>query len=337
MSAVHSSSTDARDVTVDFESLEQAAHWYAALCADEDATSAGQRAEWAKWLTERPEHRRAWEHIEAVSRRFDPLRAEGEREAASAAMRVSAKGFTTRRRVLGCVAALCGTGMAGWLAWRLTSLPDVVTAWQADYSTGVGERRDLTLADGTRVWLNTSSALDVDYDNERRLLTLTMGEILVETSKDATTRPFYVDTNHGRMQALGTRFTVRRTADFTLLSVFEGRVGIRTLSGETSIVAAHEQREFTADVISDPRPADIAREAWSRGVIVADNVTLATFVAELSRYTRGHIGVDPAAADIRVVGRFPANRPDQVLAMLERDLPVRIQRTLPWWTSIAPK
>jgi transmembrane sensor len=320
----------------DYESLEQAARWYAVL-HDEDA-STQDRAAWTAWLDARPEHRRAWAHIEAVSQRFDPLRADTERDAAGAAMRVSTRtstrGIPTRRNVLGCLAALAGAGMAEWFAWRLTPLPNLVATLRADYSTGVGEQHDVTLADGTRVWLNTSSALDVDYNEERRLLALKMGEILVDTGKDARARPFFVETRDGRLQALGTRFTVRQTDTYTLLAVFDGRVEIRTQSGESRIVAAREQCRFDANAISDPMPAEAAREAWCRGVIIADNVTLERFVGELSRYTRGHIGVDPAAASIRVVGRFPANRPEQTLAMLERDLPVRIRRTLPWWTSI---
>jgi transmembrane sensor len=325
--------TGARDdVAADFASLEQAADWYAVLRDGEASSQA--RAEWTAWLNARPEHRRAWAHIEAVSRRFDPLRTEGERDAASAAMRVSTRRVAARRKALGCLAVLAGTGMAGWLAWRLTPLPDVVTAMRADYSTGVGEQRDVTLADGTHVWLNTNSALDVDYSGERRLLTLKMGEILVDTGKDARARPFFVDTRDGRLQALGTRFTVRQSEGFTLLAVFDGRVEIRTRSGASRIVAAHEQSRFDASSISNPMPADVAHEAWSHGVIIAENVTLDTFIAELSRYTHGHIGVDPAVASIRVVGRFPAARPEQVLAMLERDLPVRVRRTLPWWTSI---
>jgi transmembrane sensor len=320
------------DAVADYESLEQAAHWYAVL-RDHDA-SEQDRTAWEAWLDARAEHRRAWTHIQAVSRRFEPLRGETERDAASVAMRVSRGGAATRRKALGCLAALAGTGMASWFAWRLTPLHDLITARLADYSTGVGERRDITLADDTRVWLNTSSAIDVDYSGEHRLLTLKMGEILVETGRDTLARPFFVDTRDGRLQALGTRFTVRQTHAFTLLAVFDGRVEIRTRSGKSGIIAAHEQCQFDAADISDPTHADVAREAWSRGVIIAENVTLERFVGELSRYTRSHIGVDPAVASIRVVGRFPADHPEQTLAMLERDLPVRIHRTLPWWTSI---
>ena len=94
------------------------------------------------------------------------------------------------------------------------------------------------------------------------------------------------------------------------------------------------ERQFTADAIDAPERADPAREAWSRGVILADDVALGALIAELDRYQHGHIGVDPAVAGIRVVGRFPADDPDRMLAMLERDLPIRVRRTLPWWVSI---
>ncbi|KVT40077.1 FecR domain-containing protein [Burkholderia ubonensis] len=324
-------------VQTDYESLEQAAHWYAALYAD--GAAAEHREAWERWLAERPEHRRAWAHIEAVSRRFEPLRREGdgEREALAAAVQVSARRRIGRRQVLSCLAALGGTGIAGWLGGRFMALPDRLAAWRSDYRTGVGERRDVLLADGTRVWLNTNSALDVDYDGARRLVTLTMGEILIDTGKDGQGRPFFVDTPNGRMQALGTRFTVRQTDRCTLLAVFEGRVQIRNLSGRVEVVAAGQQRHFATDVISGAAFADPAREAWSRGVILAEDVTLDALIAELSRYQHGRIGVDPQVAGIRVVGRFPANNPDQTLAMLERDLPIHVRRTLPWWISIEAK
>ncbi|WP_423760148.1 FecR domain-containing protein [Burkholderia sp. NLJ2] len=334
MAASSSSSTVEPGAPADFESLEQAANWFALLHAD--GGSSEHRGAWAAWLAERPEHRRAWAHVEAVSRRFAPLRSEsqGERDAAAAAVHVSATRSASRRHVLGSLAALAGTGLAGWLAWRCTPLPARVMAWRSDYRTGVGERRDVQLADGTRVWLNTNSAFDVHYDDTKRALTLTMGEMLIDTAKDSQGRAFFVDTPNGRMRALGTRFTVRQSGAHTLLAVFDGRVEIRNLAGHVEIVPAGQQRQFTAEAIDAPERVDPARETWSRGVILADDVTLDALISELDRYQHGHIGVDPSVAGIRVVGRFPADNPGQMLAMLERDLPIRVRRTLPWWVTI---
>ncbi|TCW78759.1 iron dicitrate transport regulator FecR [Burkholderia sp. SRS-46] len=334
MSATPHLPAAADEIQADLKSLDEAAHWYAALYADRMTDE--RREAWARWLAERPEHRRAWAHIEAISLRFEPLRvaSDCEREAAATAVQVSAGRIVGRRRVLGCLAAIGGTGAAGWWAWHFTMLPDPLTAWRSDYRTGIGERRDILLADGTRVWLNTNSAFDVDFDGVHRRLTLTTGEILIDTGKDRLGRPFLVGTPNGRMQALGTRFTVRQTDRSTLLSVFDGQVAIRNHSGRAEMVAAGRQRRFTTGAISGTLPADPAREAWSRGAILAEDVTLGALISELSRYQHGHIGVDPQVAGIRVFGRFPENDLDQTFAMLEPDLPIPVRHTLPWWITI---
>lgn len=319
-------------VQADYESLKVAAEWYAVL---QDAEAgARQRAAWQHWLDARPEHRRAWAHVEAVSRRFALLRNDGEREAAEKAVQVASRRVSSRRQAAGRILALGGVGILGWLAWRHTPLPAVVTAWRSDYATGIGEQRDIVLADETRVWLNTRSAIDVHFSQDQRLLTLAGGEILVETGKDARQRPFFVDTRYGRLQALGTRFTVRQSDDDVLLAVYDGQVRIQNLAGRVAFVRAGEQKHYTANRISTASQADPAREAWSRGVILAENLALADLIAELGRYHAGYIGVDPRVAGLRVVGRYPANDRDRTLAMLERGLPIRVQRTLPWWVTL---
>ncbi|CUJ71405.1 FecR domain-containing protein [Achromobacter sp. 2789STDY5608621] len=322
-------------VRADYESLKVAAEWYARL-QNADA-SAQQRLAWQHWLDARPEHRSAWAHVEAVSRRFAVLRLDGERDAAEQAVQIASRRPSARRRAAGRILALGGVGVLGWLGWRFTPLPSVVTAWRSDYATGIGEQRQLVLADDTRVWLNTRSAINVRLDPTQRLVALAGGEILIDTAKDSRQRPFFVDTRFGRLQALGTRFTVRQADDDILLAVYEGQVRIHTLSGQEALVHSGEQTRYRADAIAEAVPADPAREAWSRGVILAENLSLGDLVAELGRYHVGYTGVDPRIAGLRVVGRYPANDLPRTLAMLERELPVRIQRTLPWWVTLEPK
>ncbi|WP_261014827.1 FecR family protein, partial [Streptococcus mitis] len=87
------------------------------------------------------------------------------------------------------------------------------------------------LADGTHIWLNALSAMDVRFDAQQRLLHLRFGEVLIDTAKDLQ-RPFLVDTAHGHLRALGTRFSVLHGEDNTTLNVFDGRVEVRTADGQ---------------------------------------------------------------------------------------------------------
>lgn len=312
--------------SINIDMLTQAAQWYATL-RSEDATEADQQA-WQTWLRQRPAHAAAWQHIEAVSRKFDPLRAAGAQQAARAGL-TAAMG---RRRAMGGIASVAGAGLLAWLGWRQASSP-WLAALAADYRTGIGEQDTLALADGSTVWMNTGSALDVDYDPTVRKIKLLAGEILVQTAKDAA-RPFYVATRYGCMQALGTRFSVRLLDDGVRLDVFEGAVLAVNSAGASRRVEAGQHVRLDAATISEAGPADQAREAWSRGVVLADNIPLRSLVDELKRYRRGHIDLAPEVADLNTMGVYPANDTDRALAMLAQSLPVRVRHLLPWWTAI---
>ena len=314
-----------------FEVLEQAAHWYVKLLGED--VCAHDREAWQTWLKQSADHSRAWAHIEAVSKRFDPLRDTGE-EAAVAAIDAARDGLLKRRQALKTLVGIVGIGVAGWVAWRHTPLPGAVLAWQADYRTDTGERQTIRLTDGSQVWLNTATAMNVDTEGEVRRIELLAGEILVQTAKDALDRPFYVDTHRGRLQALGTRFTVRDDSNSVRLDVFEGAVEVRNAAGLTQRIKAGRRTVFTDTDIAPTAAAERTREAWHKGLVVADNLSLQQLVDELSRYRFGYINVAPDVAQLSVMGVYPADDPDRALAMLESSLAIRVQRHLPWWISI---
>ena len=334
-----------RDAEARVQNLAQAAQWYAFL-RDENA-SEEDHAAWRAWLAQSPEHAGAWQHIEAVSRRFDPLRGNGAGSAAAAAAGVAAtrRSVVRRRRVLnrlaGALGVGVGVGVAGWLGWRHTPLPRYVAALRADQYTGTGEQRQLVLADGSRVWLNTATAVQVDYRGAVRRLVLLAGEVLIETAPevietapDGRQRPFQVQTRFGDMRALGTRFTVGLAEDQTRLDVFEGAVEIRTGAGELRRVDAGQAAVFDADAVTPLGTVDRAREAWRTGRLPADDMPLGELLAELGRYRHGHISVAPEVAGLKVMGVYPIDDTDRALAMLEQNLPIRLRRPLPWWTTV---
>ena len=308
--------------------MQQAAEWYA-LLSSEDVID-GDRERWRAWLDDDPAHRNAWRRLEAIRRRFEPLQSTPDPRRTSDELLDANKRVNQRRTVL---KSLVGTGVLGWAVWHYTQLPLMVSAWQADHHTITGETRRLQLADGSRIWLNTATALQQRFDARMRGLQLLSGEILVETASDPS-RPFTVETPDGRLRALGTRFTVRLYPEHTLLAVYEGAVEILTREGAKVTLNAGHQTRFTAATPGISEPADPAREAWIRGVLVAKDITLREMVEELRRYRNGHLGLAPEIESLRVYGSFPLADTDAALDLLAAALPVRIQRTLPWWVSI---
>lgn len=74
----------------------------------------------------------------------------------------------------------------------------------ADHATSAGERRSVSLPDGSTVHLNSQSALSLDYTETERGIELIEGEAEFEVSPDP--RPFVVEAGPARIQALGTDF-----------------------------------------------------------------------------------------------------------------------------------
>ncbi|MDH0683319.1 FecR domain-containing protein [Achromobacter animicus] len=317
------------------QALEQAAEWFALLRSGE--ATPDERRRWQSWLERAQENRTAWGYVERISSQFQPVQSSPGRDAAAKGYCMANSRMARRRQMLFGLAALAGTGLSGLAAWRLTPLPGVVLAWAADHRSATGEVRQIELADGSVVWLGTGSAFDEDYSGGLRRLRLLAGEILIQTAADPA-RPFVVDTPQGRVRALGTRFTVRLDGDETLVAVYKGAVEARTaFTGSTRVIQTGEQTRFTDAALAATQSADPAREAWSRGILVTNNTPLADVASELQRYRGGVLRVAPEIANLPVIGSYPATDPDRALAMLEGVLPIRIQRTLPWWVSIQPR
>lgn len=68
--------------------------------------------------------------------------------------------------------------------------------------------------------------------------------------------------------------------------------------------------------------------------MIADELRLDAFVAELERYRPGLLRCDPAVAGLRVSGVFPLDDTDRILAMLPSVLPVRVRQRSRYWVSI---
>lgn len=305
---------------IDFVVLQQAADWFARL-RDERASEQDQLA-WQRWLNAQPQHRQAWLRVESISGQFERL---PQPQAARSALQ--ARGLDRRQALK----ALSVIGGGTLLALSGRALP--WQQWQANQRTAVGEVQGSQLADGSRLWLNTDSALDVDFGADLRRLALYRGEVLVEVAED--TRPFWLETEHARLRVQGGRFAVRQRDDGYLVSAESGALEI--IGARRQTLAAGQQAYFDGRWVDRPAPLRLGQQAWVHGVLQADDMPLGEFIAELSRYQRGHLGCDPRVAELRLVGAFPLAEPARIYAALEASLPVRVVRRLPWWISIEPR
>ncbi|MFA5631788.1 MAG: FecR family protein [Porticoccaceae bacterium] len=305
--------------------LDEAADWLVLLQSGE--ASDHDRARLAQWCARSPAHAAAWQRAEGVLATFQQLPPRLGRDTLS---RLS---HPRRRELLALLLAAPGA----WLAWRYTPWQE----WTSDLRTATGEQKTVTLADGTRLALNTATAVDVAFTAGERRVTLIAGEILVTTAPapSSAARPFIVRTAQGSLRPLGTRFNVRALADSTRVAVFEGAVEVRPaharqMGTQGAIVGAGEQRTFTTSTLQAAELADTSAALWERGMLLARDMRLADLVAELGRYQRGILRCDPAIADLTVSGSFSLTDIPASLALLENTLPVRVGRAAPWWVTV---
>ena len=313
---------------------DQAADWLTLLMSGE-ATSDDQ-ARCRAWRRAHPDHERAWRHIEAVTGRLQAMEPRAAYQALSPyAGHAHGTGLSGRRKAL---RALLWGGMAmggGLLALRT----DTARQYAADHRTGTGEQRSITLADATRITLNTASAIDVHFDAQRRLVRLLAGEILVATGhgqdRQADARPFFVQTGEGLIQALGTRFTVRQWPDGrTSVAVLQSAVEIAPQRGAAQRLQAGQRATFTRGAVQDGGAVQERDAAWTRGQIVADEMRLQDFAHELARYRPGWVRCSPEVSGLRLSGVFPLDDTDRILAALPSVVPVQVRLRTRYWVAL---
>jgi len=312
--------------------LEEAAEWLVRADSGDDLGGCFEE-ELVLWRQQKPENERAWQ---AACKLRAMLGDVPERLGSSTLGRQR----MDRRSLLKSLAVLTAVPVAGWFGYA--GLP--WESWQADIRTAKGEQRTIPLPDGSELLLNTDTAVDISYSENARTLKLHHGEICVTTAPAPSSheRPFVVETEQGRVRALGTQFIVRTfTPGYrqgngqTSVTVIRQAVAIRpkNKSQETTI-NADRQAMFSAQKVFASELALSNAKAWVSGQLIADDQRLDKFLRDLERYRPGVLRVDPAVADLRISGVFQLANTDQVLEILARTLPVRIQKLTDYWVTV---
>ena len=283
-------------------------------------------------------HERLWEQLDTVERRSESAFAIREQARRRASRRHTVRRVADLPVRSGCNALLLGvcclvesTRHCFGFNAALTQIAQQTQAGAfnpliRDASTEVGERSTILLADGSRVTLNTASAIRADYSGADRRITLVHGEAFFEVAKDPT-RPFIVSAGPREVIALGTAFDVRLEPRQVKVTLLEGKVQVTASpaapTGETPgephfaatarVIALEPGSSLTVVEGADHvEKLDAARAtSWRTGKLVFDGERLADVVAEMNRYAREKMIIaTPGLEERRVSGVFePSSGP----------------------------
>jgi transmembrane sensor len=182
-----------------------------------------------------------------------------------------------------------------------------------------GKQFKITLADGTKVWLNASSSLrfPVAFHPNKRDVYVT-GEAYFEVSKDAS-RPFTVHTKQSEIVVTGTEFNVASHEDRNEVktTLVEGSVNVNFANQSMKLAPGEES---TSNILNQPMSkveADVEQTiAWKSGYFVFDQ-PLKEVLNILSRWYGVTIILDKKIANSTVAGKFSNKRSlEQILTYI---------------------
>lgn len=197
----------------------------------------------------------------------------------------------------------------------------------AQYSAKVGEQKEVLLADGSHVVLNTGTHLQYSARLHSREIRLLEGEATFDVEHHLL-RPFRVFSEQTQVKVVGTFFSVRNLGDGSRIKVARGLVEVRALdTPQPRLLSAGQQVDTSSGHFdSEVRPVDInSISDWRDGRLVFDAVPLREVLQEIQRYRERPIQLlDPKLGELKFTGSFSIKQPDQVLGLLPNIYPVRV-------------
>lgn len=191
--------------------------------------------------------------------------------------------------------AYWATAAVAFFAFITINMSGVTRQWQADHLTQVGEQKQVILPDGSTVWLNTDTAIDIRYNVNVREIALLYGEAQFDVKRNVD-RPFLVTANQGKATALGTLYTVKQQDDAVQVTVSEGVVEVvspahfNSADSRVLLEQGQQSQFFTGTAPTQALQINLNKElAWRKGFIAIDNLTLSEALNEVDRYHPGHI------------------------------------------------
>ncbi|HEX6858598.1 MAG TPA: FecR domain-containing protein [Caulobacteraceae bacterium] len=303
--------------------LDAAAAWR--LRMDEPGWSAADEAALDAWLAEDAAHEAAFEATGDVFDFFDehaaaPEMMRARRDAIDRAQRKAGRrwGRWTAPAPARIAAGVAAAVVLGAGVYPLVDGKDV-------YRTDFGERRMVTLADGSKISLDGETKLIVHYGKGARELKLVSGQARFDVAKDPL-RPFKVEARGQTVAATGAAFNIDASAPNVCVTLIEGRLLVLHKDAKPTELESGQQLIAAARPVVE-RANLTEATAWQQGKIIFDDEPLAEAVERVNRYSERKVVVDPSARAQHVSGVFNAGDVDAFVEAVTYYLPVKASVT----------
>jgi transmembrane sensor len=314
--------------------LASAAVWRVRLTEEGLESSATFEA----WLAEDPANEAAWRQVNAPwdllgEQAANPEVVTARRQALARAADRSAPASEPRHPRRAYVLSGLAAGLAAIVAGALW-----LFAQPSEYRTTLGERRVVTLDDGSKVSLDSQTVLQVRYSAAARRLKLKQGQARFDVFHNAR-RPFSVDAGDRTVIATGTSFNIDLRQSAVVVTLIEGRVLVTPREASVLLPMSRKQEAPTVpldagqtlttalDAVAPPRVESVDLDtvtAWESGRLMFDDEPLGEVVERVGRYSSQPILVaDEHAAKLRISGVFNAGDVTTFVDAVSRYLPVR--------------
>lgn len=305
------------------QARNEAADWFARLQSDE--TGGEDWIAFETWLAEDSAHQTAFEDVERLWLFLD----EAVKSKAVVPSNVRTLGDARRRKTWPIWAAPAAAAAVAAVAAGVVVLlkpppaPPPSNPGQV-IATLKGERRTVTLTDGSRIDLDAASRLIVYARDQGRRVRLVEGQAAFTVVHDPS-RPFSVIAGDQTIRDVGTTFDVSRYDQTLSVTVQSGEVSVAEKGVPVAQLGAGEQllqRPGAAPLVTRTVDADAAL-AWRSGTLIYRNQPLRTVAVDLNRYFSGAIRIEgDRTAELRFSGVLTLDSEDAVVRRLQAFLPI---------------
>lgn len=150
-----------------------------------------------------------------------------------------------------------------------------------------GKRTTLTLADGSKVWLNSGSVLEfpAQFSGNKREIRLTSGEMYVEVVHDKE-KPFYVQTGDFNVRVYGTKFNISNYSGSPQSVVLvEGSVSLQSKGHKEMFITPSEKAVYSGSGTFDTQKVDVNQfVSWKDGYLSFDKTPMTEVLQQIGRY-----------------------------------------------------